>query len=81
MFTGLEPHQLEMLPDFGICIPHCQELAKELLGTRMLVAINPISATKINFERDFTNLRFIPKVWTFNACVGTQRLVKFQPKD
>lgn len=81
MLTGLEPHQLEILPDFGICISHRQELAEELLGIRMLVAIKLTSKTKIYVERDFTNLRFIPKLWTLKAGVGTYRLVKLQSKD
>ena len=62
ILTGLEPHQLEMLPDFGICISHRQELAKELVGVRILVANKPITKTKTNFGRGFINIRFISKV-------------------
>jgi hypothetical protein len=62
MLTGLEPHQLEILPDLGICILHRQELADELAGARMLVATKLRANTKTDFERDFTPLRFISKV-------------------
>jgi hypothetical protein len=56
MLTGLEPHQLVTLPVFGICISQRQELAEELLGTRMLAANKLISEIKMYLERDLMDL-------------------------
>jgi hypothetical protein len=62
MLTGLVPHQFEILPDFGICILHCQELAQEVVGTKKVITEKPTIKMKTNFERVFKLVVFIPKV-------------------